>query len=634
MYTDMVGYTALGQKNESLSLALVEEQKKLVRPVLARHGGREVKTMGDAFLVEFPSALDAVRCAYEIQRATREFNVSLPAENRLHLRVGVHIGDVVESEGDISGDAVNIASRIEPFAEDGGVCLTRQVYDQIGNKFEVPMASLGSRPLKNVRVPMEVFKMVMPWEEERAAKPTQLNKKRIAVLPFTNISPDPSDEYFADGLTDELITTVSQLPGLQVIARTSVMPYKGASKTVLQVGHDLEVGSVLEGSVRKVANKIRVTAQLIETETQAHIWASTYDRELDDIFAIQSDIASRVAQALKIKLLSNDRERLDKIPTRNTEAYILYLKGRNYVGERTLQGFQKAIEHFEEAVRRDPNYAHPYTGLSDCYHLLENWGFIHPSTAWPKSKDYASRALTLDDELAEAHTSMAMALAILDWNWSAAEDEYRSALTLNPNYVTAHHWYATHFLVAQRRLEEAIREMKEAHRLDPFSPVIATNLGRVLFLQGRREDAIRQYRLALELNPYFAYAHVQLGSALLSESSIKEGNSEIEMAAGLAPDYIEGQAALANVYAMSGRTADAEKILQTLKSRSSTEYVPATWIGVVCGALGDFDQAFEWLGRATKDHSSVFPEYYSEPIFNPLEKDPRFGRLLKGIGLG
>ena len=470
--------------------------------------------------------------------------------------------------------------------------------------------------------------------EEAHKKVVALDKHRLAVLPMANISPDPRDEYFADGLTDELIATISQLPGLQVIARTSVMPYKGASKSVSEVGHELEVGSVLEGSVRKAANKIRVTTQLIEAETQAHIWASTYDRELDDVFAIQSDIANRVAKALKIKLLSNDRERLDRVPTRNTEAYILYLKGRNYVGERTLQGFKKAVEYFEEAVKRDPNYAHAYTGLSDCYHLLENWGFIHPNVAWPKSKEYASRALAIDDTLAEAHTSMAMALAILDWNWSAAEGEYRRALALNPNYVTAHHWYATHFLVAQRRLKEAIREMKEAHRLDPFSPVIATNLGRVLFLSGRREDAMRQYRLALELNPNFAYAHVQLGLALLSESSIEEGNSEIEAAVGLSPDFIEAQAALANVYATSGRTADAEKILQILKSRSSTEYIPATWIGVVCGALGDFDQAFEWLGRAAKDHSSTFPEYYSEPIFNRLEKDPRFGRLLKGIGLG
>src|SRR5713226_4381380 len=249
MFTDMVGYTALGQRNESLSLALVEEQKKLIRPLLSRHNGREVKTMGDAFLVEFSSALDAVRCAYDIQRAIREFNVSLPQERRVHLRVGIHLGDVVENQGDISGDAVNLASRIEPLAEDGGVCLSRPVYDQVQNKFELHLTSLGPKQLKNVTSPVEVFKMVMPWEEARIPERTLLDKKRIAVLPFTNMSPDPSDEYFSDGMTEELITSLSGVNGLSVIARTSVMKYKGAPKGASQVANELNVGTLVEGSV-------------------------------------------------------------------------------------------------------------------------------------------------------------------------------------------------------------------------------------------------------------------------------------------------------------------------------------------------------------------------------------------------
>lgn len=632
MFTDMVGYTALGQRNESLSLALVEEQRKLIRPILNKHNGREVKTIGDAFLVEFPNALDAVRCAYDIQRAVREFNLSFDSEKRIHLRIGVHVGEVVGSNGDIEGDAVNVASRIEPLAEDGGVCFTRQVYDHVQNKFELPTESLGARSLKNVILPVEVFKILMPWDESRAPS-KGLDSKWIAVIPLANISPSPNDEYFADGLTDELITTVSQLPGLHVIARTSVMPYKERRKTVSEVGKELGVGSVLEGSVRKVANKIRVTTQLIETETQSHVWASTYDRELDDIFAIQSDIANRVAEALKIKLLSNEKERLEKVPTRNTEAYILYLKGRNYVGERTLEGFRRALGCFEEAVKRDPNYALAYAGLSDCYHLLENWGYLHPSVAWPKAKELASKALALDDGLAEAHTSMAMALAILDWNWSAAEEEYKHALTLNPNYMTAHHWYATHFLVAQGRLEDAIREMQEAHRLDPFSPVIATNLGRVLFLSGRRGDSVRQCRLALEINPSFAYAHLRLGIALLAQSESEEGIREIEAAVDLSPEFSEAQAALAHTYVTSNRIDDARKILEKLKVTSGSSYVSSTWIGVIFGALGDFDQAFEWLNKAAKDHSSTFPEYCSEPMFTRLQTDPRFGQLLRSIGL-
>src|SRR5438128_3151164 len=275
MFTDMVGYTALGQKNESLSLALVNEQRKLIRPILNRHDGREVKTMGDAFLVEFPSALNAVRCAYDIQRTAREYNISLPEERRVHLRVGVHLGDVLDSQGDISGDAVNVASRINYLADDGGVCLTRQVYDHVQNKFELPLKSLGPRSLKNVNIPVEVYRMEMPWDEERAARPIELDKRRIAVLPFANMSPDPADEYFADGLTEELISKLSLVKGLRVIARTSVMSYKKKDRRIYEIGAELGVGSIVEGSFRKAGNKIRVILHRLEVRKNKQVWAKS-----------------------------------------------------------------------------------------------------------------------------------------------------------------------------------------------------------------------------------------------------------------------------------------------------------------------------------------------------------------------
>src|SRR5438093_766744 len=306
MFTDMVGYTALGQTNETLSLALVNEQRKLIRPILIKHNGREVKTIGDSFLVAFSSALDAVRCAYDIQRITREFNISLPEARKLHLRIGVHLGDVVESQGDISGDAVNVASRIEQLAEDGGVCLTRQVYDHVQNKFELPLNSLGLRSLKNVNAPVEVFKIEMPWHEERAPQPTQFDMNRIAVLPFVNMSPDHGDEYFADGITEELIDRLSQLSELRVIARTSMMIYKRKEKKASEIAKELRVGSLIEGSVRKAGNRIRITVQLIDGGTEEHLWSSRYDKDLDDVFAIQSDIAERVTDQAKVHLLDSE----------------------------------------------------------------------------------------------------------------------------------------------------------------------------------------------------------------------------------------------------------------------------------------------------------------------------------------
>lgn len=633
MYTDMVGYTALGQRNESLSLAMVDEQRRLIRPILSRHDGREVKTMGDAFLIEFPSALEAVRCAYDIQRAAKEFSFSLSEDRRIHLRVGVHLGDVVESDGDISGDAVNVASRIEPFAEDGGVCITRQVSDSVQGKFELPLVSLGLKTLKNVVEPMEVFKMSMPWDDPRQKGASRFDARRVAVLPFENMSPDPNDAYFANGMTEELITTLSKIGQLTTIGRTSVMRYRNSTKGVGEVARELNSGSLIEGSVRKAGNKVRITVKLLDVNTEGNVWAETYDRNLDDIFEIQTDVAKRVAEALQVKLLASEKESIEKKGSESTEAYTLYLKGRNYVNERTRQGFERAMKYFEAAVERDHNYAAAYTGLADCYHLMENWGFMHPSIAWPKSKEFASKALAINDMLAEAHTSMAMALAILDWDWKGAEGEYKRALSLNPNYVTAHHWYAVHLLIAQKRWDEAIMEMTRAQELDPFAAVIATNLGRVLFISGREEDGIRQYQKALEIDPNFAYAHLLLGVALVRRSSTKEGLIEVTAADALSPGYVAAKTGLAYAFAEAGRKSDAKEILEKLLGDAAGGYVPSTSIGGIYAAMGDTDRAFEWLGKAATEHSSAFPEFYSEPMFDSIAQDPRMGLLLKSIGL-
>ena len=306
MFTDIVGFTSLGQKNESLALALLEEHRKLTRSILKKHHGREVKTIGDAFLVEFASALGAVTCAHEIQKAIFENNQSTPNDRKLRVRIGVHLGDIVDSKGDISGDAVNVASRIEAFAEDGGVCITRHVYDHVRNKLDLEFSNLGPKSLKNVLTPLEVFKINMPWEDEKQGETeeesTNFPTYRLAVLPFVSISPKPSDEYFADGLTEELIDSFTQLGLFQVIARTTIMNYKKKEKSVSEIARELKVGSVVEGSVRKSGNKIRVTAQLINCNTEAHLWSACFDAELKDIFQVQRDIAGKVAGPVREKL--------------------------------------------------------------------------------------------------------------------------------------------------------------------------------------------------------------------------------------------------------------------------------------------------------------------------------------------
>ncbi len=280
MFTDMVGYTALGQKDESISLVLIQESSKLLRPIVERHGGTIVKTIGDGFLIQFPDALNGVRCGYDIQRAVKEFNIVLPLDKRFSLRIGIHLGDVVESGGDILGDAVNVASRIEPLSDSGGVCLTQQVYDQVRNKIDLRFTSLGEKLLKNIDLPIEVYKIDLPWDERVLEPKGKIDIRRIAVLPFANISPDSTDEYFADGMTDEIISNLSKIRELKVISRTSIMRYRTTSKNLKEIADDLQVGSILEGTVRKASDSLRITVQLIDTFSDEHLWTQEYRPEI------------------------------------------------------------------------------------------------------------------------------------------------------------------------------------------------------------------------------------------------------------------------------------------------------------------------------------------------------------------
>ncbi len=449
MFTDMIGYTALGQKNESLSLALVEEQRNLIRPILKEHNGKEVKTIGDAFLIEFRSALDAVRCAYDIQRAIRELNLSFSEEHRLHLRIGIHLGDVVESDGDISGDAVNVASRIEPLAEDGGVCLSRQVYDHVQNKFELPLSSSGLKTLKNVGTPIEVFSVTMPWEKSQTEN--IWSTSRIAVLPFGNISPDPNDEYFADGLTEELIDRLCQVNELKVIARTSVMNYKKKEKNVSEIAKELKVGSIVEGSVRKAGNKIRVTAQLIDSNTEAHLWSSRYDRSLDDIFVVQTDIAENVVNALKVKLLVPEKKAIQRKGPSNPDAYVEFLRGMYFFRkEGAATNLQNAIKHFGNAIQIQPNYSEAIALLGISNISLGYFGHDRTNEPYVKAKQLISTALELDATIPETHFAKGTASFFIEGNWEKAEQEFKRALELSPNYLEAHISYAI-FLVSLGR---------------------------------------------------------------------------------------------------------------------------------------------------------------------------------------
>ena len=631
MFTDMIGYTALGQRNESLSLALVDEQRRLIRPILNRHNGREVKTIGDGFLVEFSSALDAVRCAYDIQKTAREFNISAPLDHKLHLRIGVHLGDVVESQGDISGDAVNIASRIESLAEDGGVCLTRQVYDHVQNKFELPLTSLGPKSLKNVNASMEVYEMAMPWDATGPVSSAEHDARRIAILPFANVSPDAADEYFADGMTDELIAVLSKIRGLRVVARTSAMRYKGEKATANRIGHELKVGSLVEGSVRKSKNRVRITVQLVDTQSEEDLWTETYDRDLQDIFSVQIDIAQQVAKALELQLAVRESSALQREQTQNPEAYSLYLQGRHYWNLRSENDVNRAMKYFEEAIGRDSEYAPAYVGLADCYSVLGTYGFRRGFVVYPRAKELAEKALSLDNSLAEAHASLGETLMWYYFDWKKAGLEFDTALELNPSYATARMWRATHH-TAVGRFSDALTEAKKAVELDPLSMIILTDAAKDLYLARRYDEAINEYRKSLQVDPEFPIAHKGLAEVYSQKGMHDEAITEIEKAIVLSERSMFILDDLGHIYARAGKRKESTKVLEDLAKMANDQYVSAYARAVIYAALDDTEKALSWLEKAYEERS--FLVYLKvDPAFDILRKEERFVAVLGNMGL-
>jgi adenylate cyclase len=660
MFTDMVGYTALGQRNEELSLALVNEHRAVIRPVLARHGGREVKTMGDGFMVEFESVLDAVRCAYDIQRAVREFNLSLAEARRIHLRVGIHLGDVVEEAGDVSGDAVNVASRIEPLAPDGGVCVSKQVYDQVSNKLDIGFSSIGARALKNVREPVEVYRMVMPWEV-RADRGQALaaraggrggaggagipDERRVAVLPFVSMSPDPGDAYFADGLTEEVISTVANVSGLSVISRTSVMGYKGSAKNLRDIGRELEAGSVVEGSVRKAGARIRVTAQLIRVEGDEHLWAHTYDRQLDDVFEVQSDIAKQVAEALKVKIGARELERLEAKPTRNTEAYTAYLKGLHYMNRRvTPQEIRTAQEFFEQAVALDPEFALGYVGLATCHHVMRwDWSELSASEDDSKALSYASRALELDPGLAEAHATLGL-LLLHQRRFRESDRELCEAIKAKPSYATAHHWRS---IVRGIQLEftDALAEIEEAARLDPNSAIILYNVAAVRFVARDFAGSLEAARKLVSLAPEYFQAHIllgmiygRLGLRRESEASYRSAEELSRFTYGQAGEavsqMIAKRAKAYTAYFGSDRGTLAELLPDLMAQAGKSPYMTAVEVAGFCFYLGRTDEGYAMLDRVPQldQWNSVY--FLGMEVFDPLRDEPRFKKMTERVRRG
>lgn len=474
------------------------------------------------------------------------------------------------------------------------------------------------------------------WSPSRARPQPPGGRLMLAVLPFENLTGDAAQDYFSDGLTEEMISQLGRVDPEQlgVIARTSVMHYKHSQESLEQIGRELGVQYVLEGSVRRDSNKVRISAQLIQMRDQTHLWSRQYDRELSSLLALQGEIAQEIADGIQLTL-GGDRKRIasDRKPAASPssyEAYDLYLKGRYFWDKRTAQGFQQAIEYFQQAIAKDPNYARAYAGLADSYAMTSTYSLAPQNEFMPKARAAALRALQIDDSLAEAHTSLAVIAENYDWDWRTAEKEFRRAIQLDPGYATAHHWYAE-YLAWQGRFDEAFAEMAQARRLDPLSLIMAADNGAILYFSRQYDRAIEQCRAVLEMEPNFPRAHLLI-FAYVQKGQFAEALADIEKWRRL-DESPSTWAAQAYVYGRAGQPVQArqalEKLKQVIRHRQSD---PTPMLVIAYAGMGNKDEAFAWLDKAFRERSNALTVLKVEPIYDPLRSDPRFQELLRRVG--
>src|SRR5216110_2042237 len=569
--TDVVGYSRLMGANESGTLAALDTLRAdLINPKIAEHQGRIVKLTGDGMLVEFPSVVNAVACAAEMQRGIRDRNKGVPQDRRIEFRIGVNVGDVIVQGEDILGDGVNVAARLESIAPPGGITISGPARDHLGNRLDLTFEDMGEQALKNIERPVRVYRVILDRATAQAKGTPdgaqQLEKPSIAVLPFNNMSGDPEQEYFSDGITEDIITDLSNISGLFVVARNTAFTYKGKPVKVQQIAQELGVRFILEGSVRKAGSRVRVTGQLINGKDGGHVWAGRFDRDLTDIFAIQDEITRGIVEQLKVKLLPQEKKSISQTPTDNVEAYTYYLRGRQFMQRGSKSFYKAAREMFVKATELDPSYARAYAGIADCDTLL------YLRTTEPISFEailaLSEKALALDNGLAEAHASRGAALSAVK-RYKEAEAEFEKAISLDPNSFEAHYFYAR-ACVFQGKIEQATALFERAAAIKPDDYASVCILVQFYNSLGRKEDAKEAARKGsklaerqLILHPDDAKA-AELGSGSLIEiGEFDRAREWVARALALEPDNPVTHYNAACAYALLG---DIDKAFELLES--------------------------------------------------------------------
>ncbi len=452
----------------------------------------------------------------------------------------------------------------------------------------------------------------------------------IAILPFSNASPDQNAEYLSDGITESIINSLSQVPKLKVLARNTVFTYKGKDVDLKKIAKELNVEAIVTGTIRQHEGRLTINASLVEVPDGVQIWGEQYNREMSDILNVQSEISRTISDQLKLKLTGEEQKKVTKHYTEDSEAYQLYLRGLYFWNKRSPQGFARALESFQDAIHKDPNYALAYAGLANTYTLLPAWALMPPKEGHPKARAAALKALELDESLAEAHAALGHTEHNYEWNWLESERSYKRAIDLNPNYAIAHHWYGS-FLLEMGRTEEALTQKRLALQLDPLSLIINSDLGFLYYISRKYDLAIEQLQKTIDLDPGFIWTYQNLGFVYEQKKLYAESIASFQKALSLSPDSLEIQAELARAYAASGDSAQARQILERLLKASADHYVASFDFAMIYAALGDKDRAFEWLQKAFEERSYQITSLQVEPRVDPLRSDPRFAKMIQAM---
>jgi TolB-like protein/Tfp pilus assembly protein PilF len=633
MFTDMVGFTALMQDDEHRAKSVRDRHRDTLRASIEKHRGEIIQFYGDGTLSVFGSAIDAVSSAVAAQQALQEDPV-------IPVRIGLHIGDIDRDEDGVYGDGVNVAARIEGLSAPGAVMVSGKVFDEIKNHPELPAKALGEFDLKNVRRPIRVFAITAPGlvvpDAESMVTRTQPPAKTIAVLPFVNMSPDPENEFFSDGISEEIINALTRVEGLQVTARTSSFAFRGKSKDVREIGRKLGVRAVLEGSVRKAGNRVRITAQLIDTADGYHIFSSVYDRVLEDIFETQDEISLKIVNELRATLPENgERPSLVRPVTENAEAYDAYLKGMYCWNQWTPDSARLAIEHFQRAVDLDPDFAQAWGAMARSHTYLAAMGrSTQCGEAYGCAYEAAERALELDSEIADSHVALALVRLFHDWDLPAAEASFLRAMAINPNSVDVLHGYSL-YLQADGRLEEAVAVLERATTLDPLNLPVLDYLGKAYMSCGRHEEALAQFDRALELDPEFRSALEGKGWTYVHMGRMDDAIETFEDVRELTPHVKGGITPLAYALGVVGREAEAEELLAIIEEREQEEPDVALDLDLatILSGMGREEQALDRLRRAADKRIGSLVFLRSWPSWKRLRQMSGVEEFLEEHGL-